>query len=66
MTYDAFLCTRWCCQSLQSVFEQNEQFNGILYASFSFPGKIQDQYRVDQTLSTIYNLVERGGRPILM
>ncbi|GAQ82835.1 phosphoglycerate kinase [Klebsormidium nitens] len=29
-------------------------------------GKIQDQYRVDQTLSTIYNLVERGGRPILM
>jgi len=29
-------------------------------------GRIQDQYRVDQTLSTIYNLVERGGRPILM
>eukprot|EP00246_Nothoceros_aenigmaticus_P011829 TRINITY_DN337_c0_g1_i5.p1 TRINITY_DN337_c0_g1~~TRINITY_DN337_c0_g1_i5.p1 ORF type:complete len:418 (-),score=75.20 TRINITY_DN337_c0_g1_i5:8-1261(-) len=29
-------------------------------------GKIQDQYRIDVTLATLYNIVERGGRPILM
>ncbi|BBN17048.1 phosphoglycerate kinase [Marchantia polymorpha subsp. ruderalis] len=29
-------------------------------------GKILDQYRVDVTLATMYNIVERGGRPIIM
>lgn len=29
-------------------------------------GMIQDQYRIDVTLATLYNIVERGGRPILM
>lgn len=29
-------------------------------------GKIIDQYRIDCTLATMYNVVERGGRPILM
>lgn len=29
-------------------------------------GAIRDPYRIDSTLGTIYNIVERGGRPILM
>jgi len=29
-------------------------------------GFIRDPYRIDSTLGTIYNIVERGGRPILM
>lgn len=29
-------------------------------------GKIRDPYRIDATLGTLYNIVERGGRPILM
>ena len=29
-------------------------------------GEIKDPYRIDQTLGTLYNIVERGGRPILM
>jgi phosphoglycerate kinase len=29
-------------------------------------GSIQDPYRIDQTIGTIFNIVERGGRPILM
>ncbi|MFH1076041.1 MAG: phosphoglycerate kinase [Pseudomonadota bacterium] len=29
-------------------------------------GMIKDPYRIDQTLGTIYNIVERGGRSILM
>ncbi|MFH2012631.1 MAG: phosphoglycerate kinase [Pseudomonadota bacterium] len=29
-------------------------------------GTIRDPYRIDSTLGTIYNIVERGGRPILM
>jgi phosphoglycerate kinase len=29
-------------------------------------GEIRDPYRIDQTLGTLYNIVERGGRPILM
>ncbi len=29
-------------------------------------GKIEDPYRIDQTIGTIFNIVERGGRPILM
>ncbi len=29
-------------------------------------GGIRDPYRIDCTLGTIYNIVERGGRPILM
>ena len=27
-------------------------------------GKIQDPFRIDQTFGTIFNIVERGGRPI--
>ncbi|MCK4467265.1 MAG: phosphoglycerate kinase, partial [Desulfobacterales bacterium] len=29
-------------------------------------GIITDPYRIDATLGTLYNIVERGGRPILM
>jgi len=29
-------------------------------------GVIQDPYRIDQTIGTIFNIVERGGRPIIM
>lgn len=29
-------------------------------------GIIRDPYRIDATLGTLYNIVERGGRPILM
>jgi len=29
-------------------------------------GEIRDPYRIDSTLGTLYNIVERGGRPILM
>jgi len=29
-------------------------------------GVIRDPYRIDRTLGTLYNIVERGGRPILM
>ena len=29
-------------------------------------GEIRDPYRIDRTFGTLYNIVERGGRPILM
>ncbi|MFH1625913.1 MAG: phosphoglycerate kinase [Pseudomonadota bacterium] len=29
-------------------------------------GAMRDPYRIDSTMGTIYNIVERGGRPILM
>ena len=29
-------------------------------------GGIKDPYRIDRTFGTLYNIVERGGRPILM
>ncbi len=29
-------------------------------------GEIRDPYRIDATLGTLYNIVERGGRLILM
>lgn len=29
-------------------------------------GVIRDPYRIEQTFGTLYNIVERGGRPILM
>jgi len=29
-------------------------------------GVIRDPYRIDRTIGTLYNIVERGGRPILM
>ncbi len=29
-------------------------------------GRIQDPFRIDQTIGTIFNIVERGGRPIIM
>ena len=29
-------------------------------------GEIKDPYRIDRTLGTLYNIVERGGRPVLM
>ena len=29
-------------------------------------GEIRDPYRIDATLGTLYNIVERGGRPIIM
>ena len=29
-------------------------------------GEIKDPYRIDRTLGTLYNIVERGGRPIMM
>jgi phosphoglycerate kinase len=29
---------------------------------FVLAGKILDQYRIDVTLATMYNIIERGGR----
>jgi phosphoglycerate kinase len=29
-------------------------------------GEIRDPYRIDSTLGTLFNIVERGGRPIMM
>jgi len=29
-------------------------------------GSIRDPYRIDRSMGTLYNIVERGGRPILM
>ena len=29
-------------------------------------GEIRDPYRIDSTLGTLYNIVERGGRPVVM
>ncbi len=29
-------------------------------------GEIQDPYRIDSTLGTLYNVVEKGGRPMVM
>jgi len=29
-------------------------------------GEMRDPYRIDRSLGTLYNIVERGGRPILM
>jgi len=29
-------------------------------------GKIQDSFRIDQTVGTLFNIVARGGRPIIM
>jgi phosphoglycerate kinase len=29
-------------------------------------GEIRDPYRIDRTIGTLFNIVERGGRPILM
>jgi phosphoglycerate kinase len=29
-------------------------------------GTIEDPFRIDQTIGTIFNIVERGGRPIIM
>jgi phosphoglycerate kinase len=29
-------------------------------------GLIEDPFRIDQTIGTIFNIVERGGRPIIM
>ncbi|MBU2548625.1 MAG: phosphoglycerate kinase [Proteobacteria bacterium] len=29
-------------------------------------GEIKDPYRIDATLGTLYNIVERGGRPIIL
>ncbi len=29
-------------------------------------GEIKDPYRIDRSIGTLYNIVERGGRPILM
>ena len=29
-------------------------------------GSLTDAFRVDATVATLYNIVERGGRPILM
>lgn len=50
---------------------QNAQLEGkIVLVRFDHnvvkKGQIRDPYRIDMTLGTLYNIVERGGRPILM
>lgn len=37
-----------------------------LLSSFVWTGKVLDQYRIDVTLATMYNIIERGGRLIIM
>ena len=29
-------------------------------------GEIRDPFRIDRTIGTLYHIVERGGRPIMM
>jgi phosphoglycerate kinase len=50
---------------------QNADLNGkIVLVRFDHnvvkDGEIKDPYRIDRTFGTLYNIVERGGRPILM
>ncbi len=50
---------------------QNADLNGkVVLVRFDHnvvkDGVIRDPYRIDRTLGTLYNIVERGGRPILM
>jgi phosphoglycerate kinase len=50
---------------------QNADLNGkIVLVRFDHnvvkDGLIRDPYRIDRTFGTLYNIVERGGRPILM
>ncbi len=50
---------------------QNADLNGkIVLVRFDHnvvkDGEIRDPYRIDRTFGTLYNIVERGGRPILM
>lgn len=50
---------------------QNAQIDGkVVLVRFDHNvvknGQIRDPYRIDRTLGTLYNIVERGGRPILM
>lgn len=50
---------------------QNAQIEGkVVLVRFDHnvvkKGQIKDPYRIDMTLGTLYNIVERGGRPILM
>jgi phosphoglycerate kinase len=50
---------------------QNADLNGkIVLVRFDHnvvkDGVIRDPYRIDRTFGTLYNIVERGGRPILM
>lgn len=50
---------------------QNADLNGkVILVRFDHnvvkDGEIRDPYRIDRTLGTLYNIVERGGRPILM
>lgn len=50
---------------------QNANLNGkIVLVRFDHnvvkDGEIRDPYRIDRSLGTLYNIVERGGRPILM
>src|SRR4030043_374038 len=50
---------------------QNADLNGkIVLVRFDHnvvkDGEIKDPYRIDRSFGTLYNIVERGGRPILM
>jgi phosphoglycerate kinase len=50
---------------------QNADLNGkVVLVRFDHnvvrDGVIRDPYRIDRTFGTLYNIVERGGRPILM
>ncbi|MDP3261300.1 MAG: phosphoglycerate kinase, partial [Thermodesulfovibrionales bacterium] len=50
---------------------QNADLNGkVVLVRFDHNvvkgGEIKDPYRIDRTFGTLYNIVERGGRPILM
>lgn len=50
---------------------QNADLNGkVVLVRFDHnvvkDGEIRDPYRIDRSLGTLYNIVERGGRPILM
>ena len=50
---------------------QNADLNGkIVLVRFDHNvvknGEIRDPYRIDRTIGTLFNIVERGGRPIMM
>ena len=50
---------------------QNADLNGkIVLVRFDHnvvkAGEIRDPYRIDRTIGTLFHIVERGGRPIMM
>jgi hypothetical protein len=48
----------WDCDAIL----HSEDIFKLCIIFFVLAGKILDQYRIDVTLATMYNIIERGGR----